>query len=87
MGYTTEQLLLAAKVRELAVQLRTEAYDLERDAKARPMSSDEFSDWVDSPEFLTWQSEWFRRNPMETFVEESLKRIEQTADFIARRPK
>lgn len=86
MSYTTEQLLLASKVRELAIKLRAEAFDLERDAKELPMTNEEASDWLNSPDFNNWRTDWGKRNPLEVFIEDAYTRITKVAAFIESRP-
>lgn len=82
VGYTTEELLLAAKVRELAVKLRAESFDLERSAKEHPMTGEEAIDWLNSPDFEKWRTDWGKRNPLEVFLEDAFKRITDAAAFI-----
>ena len=55
MSYTTEQLLLAAKVRELAVTMRHEAYQDAMNAKCIAMNSEEQDVFFVSQEGAAWR--------------------------------
>lgn len=85
MSYTTEQLLLAAKVRELAVTMRHEAYQDAMNAKCIVMNPDEEEVFLVSQEGAAWRKEWFEAFPMTHFLERALSRIEEAAAFIANR--
>ena len=85
MSYTTEQLLLAVKVRELAVTMRHEAYQDAMNAKCIAMNSEEQDVFFVSQEGAAWRKEWFEAFPMTHFLERALSRIEEAAAFIANR--
>lgn len=78
MNYTTEQLLFAAKVRELAVGMRT---------KAR---SDAWHEQFGAPgvdrstevQRDEWEANWRRSNPVEDFIRPALERIHEVARLI-----
>ena len=86
MSYTTEQLLLAAKVRELAVTMRKEAYEDAVSAKCIAMNSEEQDVFFVSQEGAAWKKEWLDAFPMPHFLERALSRIEEAAAFISSRP-
>ena len=86
MGYTTEQLLLAAKVRELAVAMRHEAYQDAMNAKCIVMNPDEEEVFLVSQEGAAWRKEGVEAFPMTHFLERALSRIEEAAAFISSRP-
>jgi hypothetical protein len=85
MSYTTEQLLFAAKVRELASKMRKEAYEDAVAAKCIVMSSEEQDLFFVSQEGAAWKKEWLDAFPMTDFLERALSRIEDAAAFIANR--
>lgn len=86
MSYTTEQLLLAAKVRELAVTMRKAAYEDAVAAKCISMNSEEQDVFFGSQEGAAWKKEWLDAFPMTHFLERALSRIEEAAAFISSRP-
>ena len=76
MSYTTDKLLLAAKVLELSeTRLRKAA---EQDAIAAGVSEDQFPAWIDG---------WLRSNPRENFVDDVLEDLADIVDLIERRAK
>ncbi|CAN7521893.1 hypothetical protein [Acidovorax sp. LjRoot194] len=83
MRYTTEELLLAATVREQAVKLREGTFNAARDKKY----SDPTLDWTElvrSQEYSDWRSEWNRTNPLDRYVQKVLIRLDNVANMVKR---
>ncbi|MGD9760525.1 MAG: hypothetical protein AB7U71_23780 [Comamonas sp.] len=87
MRYSTEQLLLTSKVRELAVKLAAEAFERDKKKAFGAKSDSDFLDFLESGEFDEWQSTWRENHPMEDFLQGALDRLESAADFIFQSPR
>lgn len=46
------------------------------------MTNEEASDWLNSPDFGNWRTDWGKHNPLEVFIEDAYKRITKVAAFI-----
>ena len=76
MSYTTDKLLLAAKVLELSTARQRKA--AEQEAIAAGVSEDQVPAWIGG---------WLRSNPRENFVDDVLEELADIVDFIERRSK
>lgn len=74
MSYSTDQLLLAAKVLELSTDRQRKA--AEREAIDAGISAEEVPQWM---------GQWLRKNPREQFAGDVLEELADIADFISRR--
>lgn len=73
-AFSTDELLFASKVYEMAFQRRRNACEV--DATAENLDPANAPDWV---------SAWLSKNPIEEFLDSSLEDIINTAAFIDRR--
>lgn len=83
MRHTTEELLLAATVREQAVNLREATFKAACDKKYSDPNLD-WSELVCSQEYLDWRGEWNRTNPLDRYVQRVLTRLDKVADMVKR---
>ncbi len=81
--YTTEQLLFSAKVRELAVGLRTKARS---DAWQAQFAAPSCGNAPAQAQREEWEANWRRCNPVEDFIGPALERIHETARLIQDHP-
>ena len=79
MTYTTEQLLFAAKVRELAVGLRTSARTRAWEELFSQLPPDQ---QPPHSHRQAWETNWLESNPVENFVPPALERIKEVARLI-----
>ena len=86
MAYSTDELLLAAKVFEMAVAHREDKHKSDRNAVIRDMFGEKLDAYLASLEHEEWTDKWLRDNPLLHFQRNVLAHIKKTADFIARTP-
>lgn len=83
MRHTTEELLLAATVREQAFKLREAAFQRARSKKFTDPNQS-LIDLEETQEYREWEIDWVRTNPVDRYVQKVLTRLDKIADMVKR---
>lgn len=83
MRHTTEELLLAATVREQALKLREASFTAARDKKFTDPTQ-LLIDLQETQEYREWEIDWVRTNPLDRYVHKVLARLDKIADMVKR---
>lgn len=95
MKYSTEELLLATKIRELAVRLRHDKWIPESktvlknaEESCGPEPDRSGADWAqwnakvaDAEEAAS--DEWHKQHPLKSYIEQALELVQESAEIIA----
>lgn len=83
MRHTTEELLLAAAVRDQAVKLREASFTAARNKKFTDPNQ-LLIDLQETQEYRDWEIDWVRTNPLDRYVQKMLTRLDKIADMVKR---